>query len=805
MSSDQKLAAAQATISKLESELSLLREQLSLQATKTTETSELKRAQQRLTKSAGKEIENLEGRIGMPFEFTENPDFLQPRISFFEELYARKQKEIEEKEKLAISITLPDGSIHAYIFFFFYTGNSWETSPFSLLQTLDPEKKIIPNAIVAKVKYTKRFSDEEKISSGQDELEEAFQNQNDGELWDLKRPLEGDCFLEILDFNSSEARMVFWHSSAHLLGECLECKLGSHLTVGPPIQSGFYYDSYIGENGLDDSKIKQITKTAQKMSKQKQEFQRLVLTKDEALEMFKYNPYKTSIIRNKVKDGSLTSVYRNGPFVDLCMGPHIMHTGMIKAIEVTQATSAYWLGQEGNDKLQRVYGVSFPDKGMLKNYKEMKKRAALNDHRKKGVELDLFFFHQMSPGSCFWSAAGAKIYNKLVRFIQDEERLGGYQEVITPNVYSSELWKISGHWEHYKDNMFTFTDGEHKSNIYGLKPMNCPGHCLIFDNRVRSYRDLPIRMADFGVLHRNEASGALSGLTRVRRFQQDDGHIFCREDQVADEVLQVLKLIKKVYDIFGLKMKVKRSTRPAKAVGLKKEDGSVDEDGVKLWDTAEAALAVALDNFVGKGNWSDKIGDGAFYGPKIDIQITDVMEREHQCATVQLDFQLPRRFGLKYKGKDTDAGEGNYETPVIIHRAILGSLERMIAILTEHFAAKWPFWMSPRQIMIIPVAQSYFDYAQELKQTFFAAGFEVDVDLSTKTLNKKILLAQKEQYNFMLVVGEKEFEGKSVNIRTRRNNRLGEMPVDEALSLFKKYCDERLLDEIVDPIKPKEK
>ena len=408
---------------------------------------------------------------------------------------------------------------------------------------------------------------------------------------------------------------------------------------------------------------------------------------------------QVNLIRNKVPDNAKTTVYKCGPLIDLCMGPHIPHTGKIQAFASTKTSSTNWLGQVTNDPLQRVYGVAFPDKAMLKQYLEFQEQAKLRDHRNLGNKQELFFFHQLSPGSCFWLPHGARVYNKLMEFIKDEYWRRGYQEVVTPNIFNLHLWEISGHAEHYKENMFVF---DVEGQEWGMKPMNCPGHCLMFAHRLRSYRELPLRLADFGVLHRNELSGALTGLTRVRRFQQDDGHIFCRQDQIKAEVLGALDFMRHVYTTLGMHYTLDLSTRPAKALG-----------DPALWDIAEAQLAEALNEFVGEGNWRVNPGDGAFYGPKIDIKVFDALERIHQCATVQLDFQLPIRFDLQYKSS-ADTAEDSFQRPVMVHRAMLGSVERMAAVLMEHFGGKWPFWLSPRQAIVVPVDPKYNDYALEV-------------------------------------------------------------------------------------------
>ncbi|GAB2265430.1 hypothetical protein Dimus_000486 [Dionaea muscipula] len=426
---------------------------------------------------------------------------------------------------------------------------------------------------------------------------------------------------------------------------------------------------------------------------------------------------QAEIIRDLPEDKTIT-VYRCGPLVDLCRGPHIPNTSFVKAFRCLKASSAYWRGDRERESLQRVYGISYPDSKRLKEYINQLEEAKKYDHRVLGGKQELFFFHPLSPGSAFFLPHGARIYNKLMEFVKSQYRVRGYQEVLSPNIYNMNLWETSGHAANYKENMFVF---EIEKQEYGLKPMNCPGHCLMFDHRVRSYRELPLRLADFGVLHRNEASGALTGLTRVRRFQQDDAHIFCRESQVKDEVRGVLEFISYVYGIFGFTFVLKLSTRPEKYLG-----------DLETWDKAEAALTEAL-NESGK-SWQLNEGDGAFYGPKIDISVSDALKRKFQCATLQLDFQLPSRFNLSYSAED----EAKRERPVMIHRAILGSVERMLAILLEHYKGKWPFWLSPRQAVVCTVSEKFEAYALEVQDQIHKAGYHVDIDNSDKTVNKKV-------------------------------------------------------------------
>ena len=515
----------------------------------------------------------------------------------------------------AISITLPNGEVRQ--------GIAFKTTPHSIAMSIS--SGLAESVLIAKVKYTSKLELDEIVACDEDEEAASVQpitEVSEGELWDLSRPLVGDCVLRLLKYDDPETKTIFWHSSAHVLGASLEATYGAFLTIGPPLQSGFYYDAYIGSNTIPEEDLKKIESKADEICKKKYPFQRLVLTKDEALELFSSNPFKVSLIKNKVPEGAKTTVYRCGPLIDLCMGPHLPNTGKIKAFAAVKTSSTNWLGQVTNDPLQRIYGIAFPEKSLLKTWQENQEKARQRDHRLLGTKQELFFFHELSPGSCFWLPHGARVYNKLISFIRNEYWKRGYEEVITPNIFNLNLWEISGHALHYKDSMFTF---EVENQEWGMKPMNCPGHCLMFANRIRSYRELPIRMADFGVLHRNELSGALTGLTRVRRFQQDDAHIFCRQDQIKSEVLGALDFMRFVYTKFGMSYKLELSTRPAKALGE-----------VSLWDLAESQLTEALNEFAGENNWRVNPGDGAFYGPKIDIKVFDALERIHQCATVQV-------------------------------------------------------------------------------------------------------------------------------------------------------------------------
>ncbi|XP_035234806.1 threonine--tRNA ligase 1, cytoplasmic isoform X2 [Anguilla anguilla] len=660
-------------------------------------------------------------------ELNPPPQYIEERLSLYSKLKDEHDALLAEraaKDSKPIKITLPDGKV--------VDGESWRTTPYQVACGIS--QGLADNTVIAKV---------------------------NNDVWDLDRPLEADCSLQLLKFDDEEAQAVYWHSSAHIMGEAMERVYGGCLCYGPPIENGFYYDMYLENEGVSSHDFPGLENLCKKIIKEKQPFERLEIKKETLLEMFKYNKFKCRILNEKVKTPT-TTVYRCGPLIDLCRGPHVRHTGKIKALKIHKNSSTYWEGKADMESLQRIYGISFPDPKMLKEWEKFQEEAKNRDHRKLGREQDLFFFHDLSPGSCFFLPKGAYIYNSLVQFIRSEYKKRGFQEVVTPNIYNSKLWQTSGHWQHYSENMFSF---EAEKETFALKPMNCPGHCLMFDHRPRSWRELPLRMADFGVLHRNELSGTLTGLTRVRRFQQDDAHIFCSMDQIEGEIKGCLDFLRTVYDVFGFTFKLKLSTRPEKFLGEK-----------EVWDTAEKQLENSLNEFGEK--WVLNPGDGAFYGPKIDIEIKDAIGRYHQCATIQLDFQLPIRFNLTFVSHDGD----DKQRPVIIHRAILGSVERMIAILTENYGGKWPLWLSPRQVMVVPVGPTCEEYAQRVQQEFHSNGLMTDVDLDPGcTLNKKIRNAQLAQYNFILVVGEKEKSSETVNVRTRDNKVHGERSAKDCL------------------------
>uniref|UniRef100_A0A673NP36 threonine--tRNA ligase n=1 Tax=Sinocyclocheilus rhinocerous TaxID=307959 RepID=A0A673NP36_9TELE len=630
-----------------------------------------------------------------PLDISHRLTYIDERLSVYNQLKAEHDALLSEKaakDSKPIKITLPDGKV--------VDGESWKTTPYQVACGIS--QGLADNTVISKVNNA---------------------------VWDLDRPLEEDCSLVFLKFDDEEAQAVYWHSSAHIMGEAMERVYGGCLCYGPPIENGFYYDMFLENEGVSSNDFPCLENLCKKIIKEKQSFERLEVKKETLLEMFKYNKFKCRILNEKVTTPT-TTVYRCGPLIDLCRGPHVRHTGKIKALKIHKNSSTYWEGKADMESLQRIYGISFPDPKMLKEWEKFQEEAKNRDHRKLGREQDLFFFHDLSPGSCFFLPKGAYIYNTLIEFIRSEYRKRGFQEVVSPNIYNSKLWQTSGHWQHYSENMFSF---EVEKEIFALKPMNCPGHCLMFDHRPRSWRELPLRLADFGVLHRNELSGALTGLTRVRRFQQDDAHIFCSMDQIESEIKGCLDFLRTVYDVFGFTFKLNLSTRPEKFLGEP-----------EVWDQAEKQLENSLNDFGEK--WVLNPGDGAFYGPKIDIQIKDAIGRYHQCATIQLDFQLPIRFNLTFVSHDGD----DKKRPVIIHRAILGSVERMIAILTENYGGKWyglGRGLSHDDATVAVPTSALIPVQQE----FHKGGLMTDVDLDPGcTLNKKIRNAQLAQYNFIL-------------------------------------------------------
>jgi threonyl-tRNA synthetase len=551
------------------------------------------------------------------------------------------------------------------------------------------------------------------------------------------------------------------HSGAHIMAEAVlslfpEGKLG----IGPPIEDGFYYD-FLLPRPLTPDDFPRIEEKMREIIATKSPFVRRELPKAEALTLFAKQPFKLEII-NSIVDGAL-STYTQHAFTDLCQGPHVASTDQVKAFKLLRVAGAYWRGDEKNPQLQRIYAACFESQEELDAYLHRIEEAERRDHRRLGRELGLFFFDPIAPASPFFLPKGAAVYNLMVGFIRSLYPKYGYQEVITPQIFSTDLWKTSGHYENYLENMYMVTLDERE---YGVKPMNCPGHCVVYQTQLHSYRELPLRYADFGRLHRYERSGVTHGLTRVRSFTQDDAHIFCRPDQVRGEIASVLRMMREVYDAFGLgEPRVTLSLRPAKRGGSE-----------EMWDRAEAILRDALRQ--SQFPFEEVEGEGAFYGPKIDLFMKDALGREWQLGTTQLDLYMPERFGLEYIAED-----GTAQRPVMVHRAILGSLERFLGVLIEHHAGAFPVWLSPVQAVVIPIADRHLAYAHEVEGRLKEAGLRVEVDARNERMNAKVREAQLQKVPYMLVVGDKEAASNAVAVRLRNNENLGPKPVEEFLAM----------------------
>lgn len=591
-----------------------------------------------------------------------------------------------------------------------------------------------------------------------------------GTTVDLGQPLsEGDHVI-LWDFEEKEGKEVFWHTSAHVLAQAiLRLWPEAQPTIGPPIENGFYYD--FANLTISETDFPLIEKEVEKILNENFRPVRTVFKdKNEALERFATNIYKKELIQG-FPEGVLTG-YAQGEFFDLCRGPHLPNIGKIKAFKVLKTSGAYWKGDSEREMLTRVYAISFPERKQLKDYLFILEEAKKRDHKILGPKLDLFSTKEEAPGMPFIHAKGMVLWNKLIDFWRQMHIRAGYIEIKTPQLMSQELWERSGHWFHYRENMYAF---EIEERHFAIKPMNCPGCMLYYKATSHSYRELPLRIAELGHVHRHEASGALNGLFRVRSFHQDDAHLFMKPEEIKAEILSVLGLIEETYTTFGLPYRLELSTRPEKSIGS-------DED----WAIATAGLKDALDEWGQPYRINE--GDGAFYGPKIDIHIKDAIGRSWQCGTVQLDMALPEKFELEYMDKD-----GLHKRPVMVHRALFGSVERFMGILIEHFVGKFPLWLSPLPVRILTVADRHSEYAHQVAKEIRKAGFLCDIDDSSESVNKKVREAQMLQINYMLMVGDKEVENKTVTLRTRDNIVHGELDLNSFLSTLEKESRERSL------------
>jgi len=560
------------------------------------------------------------------------------------------------------------------------------------------------------------------------------------------------------------------HSAAHILAHAIkELYPKAKNTIGPAVEEGFYYDF---ENlQITPEDFPKIEKKMKDISRAKHPFEKKEVTLAELKKMFKDNKYKIEMAEEFKKAGDKLTIYQSGDFVDLCKGPHVKSTRDVKAFKLTKIAGAYWRGDQKNKQLTRVYGIAFPTKEELNAYITKMQEAAKRDHRKIGKNLDLFSFQECAPGMVFWHPKGTVIWNELIAYWREEHTKAGYGEIKTPILLNKTLWEQSGHWKHFRENMY-FTKIDEQD--YALKPMNCPGGIQVYKNRVRSYKEFPLRIAELGLVHRHELSGVLAGLFRVRSFTQDDAHIYCTEKQLKDEIKGVIILTDKIYKQFGFEYHVELSTMPEKAMG-----------DPKLWQKAEKALADAMKEL--KKDFKVNPGDGAFYGPKLDFHLKDALGRTWQCGTLQLDFQLPINFKLKYMGSD---GTENHQ-PVMLHRTIYGSIERFIGVLLEHTAGKLPLWASPIQVKILTVADRFNDYANKVTEQMKEAGIRAVVDERSESIGKKVREAQLQQINYILVIGEREVKDKTVTIRTRDNKIHGAKKVDSFIKEIVKEIQER--------------
>jgi len=595
----------------------------------------------------------------------------------------------------------------------------------------------------------------------------------DGEVKDLRFIIDKDCTVNLLTFDDQKGKNAYRHTVSHILAQAVKRLYpNSKLAIGPSIENGFYYD-FDMEKPFTPEDLTKLEAEMAKIIKEDLPLERFTLPRAEAIKLMqeRNEPYKVELIED-LPEGEELSFYKQGDFVDLCAGPHLLSTGKVKAVKLMQLAGAYWRGSEKNKMLQRIYGTAFPKKSELDEYITRLEEAKKRDHRKLGKELDLYDIMDEGPGFPFFMPKGMVLRNLLENFWREEHTKRGYQEIKTPIILNEALWHRSGHWDHYKDNMyFTKIDGED----YAIKPMNCPGGILAFKRKLHSYRDLPQRMGELGLVHRHELSGALHGLMRVRCFTQDDAHIFMTPDQIKDEILGVISLIDDFYAVFGFKYHVELSTKPEDSMGTEEQ-----------WETATNALKDALE--AREMKYVINEGDGAFYGPKIDFHLEDSIGRTWQCGTIQLDFQMPERFDINYVGPD-----GEKHRPVMIHRVVFGSIERFIAILTEHYAGAFPAWLSPVQVKVIPLIEKHHDYAQEVEQKLIKAGFRAETDYRNEKIGYKIREAQMEKLPYMLVIGDKEMESGSVAVRSRKDGDLGTMSINDFIEKLTKEVNEKAI------------
>lgn len=586
-----------------------------------------------------------------------------------------------------------------------------------------------------------------------------------------------------------EFLQVYRHSLAHILAKAVIELYGpeTQYAIGPQIDTGFYYDFKLPASITEDD-FPEIEAKMKEILKRKEDFTREEVTRDQALEIFRDQKYKTEIIKDLPEDAVIT-IYKTGDdFTDLCRGPHVDNAKelMSAAFAIRSTSGAYWRGDEKNDTLQRIYVDAFPSKEELKEHQRLLREAKERDHKKLGPALELFMFHESAPGMPYWLPRGWKLFNALLDYWRSVHERHNYLEIAAPVINNQKLWATSGHWGHYKENMFIIPgEKEDESDYYAAKPMNCPNAIMFYKNGLRSYRDLPFRVSQVDVIHRKEKSGELNGLFRVQMFRQDDAHILVTEDQIASEIADIMSIADEIYSTFGLSFRAELSTRPDDFMG-----------DIATWDKAEAELREILDNMYGEGNYDVNEGDGAFYGPKIDLQMKDALGREWQMGTIQLDFQLPLNFGLKYAAQD-----GSEKQPVLIHRAIFGSMERFIGILIENFKGSFPFWVSPYQVGIVPIRTSHNAYAEKIQEELRSMGIRVEADYADKNMNEKIKRFRTLRDPYTLVIGDKEVENGTVSVTVRgQKQQIHDLPLADFCAMCRKLQMEHLKDLLTGPV-----
>ena len=595
-----------------------------------------------------------------------------------------------------------------------------------------------------------------------------------GEVKDLRSVINGDCEFEVLTFDDEDGKKTFNHTASHIMAQAVKRLYPSaKLTIGPAIHDGFYYDFDIDEPFTPED-LEKIEAEMKKIVKEAPEIERFELEPAEAVKLMeeKGEPYKVELINEHAGKGENISFYRQGAFTELCAGPHLMDIKAVKAFKLTNCTGAYWRGDAKNKMLCRVYGTAFPKASMLEAHLEMLEEAKKRDHRKLGRELELFTIMEEGPGFPFFLPKGMELKNTLIDYWREIHRKAGYYEIQTPMILNRALWERSGHWDHYKENMYTTVIDDED---FAIKPMNCPGGILVYKTKMHSYKDLPLRMGELGLVHRHELSGALHGLMRVRCFTQDDAHIFMTREQIKDEIKGVVRLIDSVYSAFGFNYHIELSTKPEDSMGS-------EED----WEIATAALRDAVTEL--GYDFEVNEGDGAFYGPKLDFHLTDCLGRTWQCGTIQLDFQLPERFELEYTGAD-----GAKHRPIMIHRVVFGSIERFIGILTEHFAGAFPTWLAPVQVKLLPIADRHQEYLEGVRARLEAHGIRCELDDRSEKIGFKIRSAQLEKVPYMLVAGDKDIENGVVSVRSRKDGEQGSCTVDEFIANIEKEISSKSL------------